>query len=83
MTRCFMKLAECVPNNSFTECKTISEAKQLFLDASRLPYKCGVRIKGSIHLAQSQQHIKDEPDYILEIGERGGLILQASETTTQ
>lgn len=79
MTRCFMKLTAYVPDN-FMECRTISEAKQHFMDAARLPYRNGVRIKGSIHLANSQKTIKEDPDFILEIGERGGLLLLPGET---
>ena len=78
MTHCTIKIPDHVPDTSM-ECRSIGEAKQHFMTVSRDSYQLGIRITGYIHLAGASDQKKNEPDYILFTGERGGLIIKPGE----
>lgn len=53
--------------------RTLADAKATFLETARELDRYGQRIEASVHIAETESHVQEYPDYVLALGPRGGL----------
>lgn len=52
---------------------SIAAAKEEYLSVARELDRYGQRIGGSIHIARTRDDVVEYPDYVLSLGQHGGL----------
>lgn len=52
---------------------TLASAKAAFADTARELDRYGQRIEASVHIAPTRAELAEYPDFVLELGPRGGI----------